>query len=81
MVRGTLTGTFSIPYRWTQPPNFWSLHHWFGDGNNNRNGVEHSTMNVHHGSAAWLILRFQNVRATMNANGVITVSLDKARCG
>jgi len=55
---------------------------WFGDENNLRNGVEHSTFNVHGTGSDGSRLSFHdNFQAVMNANGVITVSFDHAVCG
>jgi hypothetical protein len=55
---------------------------WFGDENNLHNGVEHSTFNVHATGSDGSTLAFhENAQAAMNANGVITVSFDKMRCG
>jgi hypothetical protein len=78
---GTLAGTFSfVPVDTSQPSYAGHFTTWFGDENNLRNA---STLNVHHGVGSdGSILRFhENVQATMNANGVIPVSFDKARCG
>jgi hypothetical protein len=81
---GTLTGRFSfVPVDPSQPSYTGHFTSWFGDENNKQNGVEHSTMNIHHaiGSDGSTLTFHENMQATMNANGVITVSFDKARCG
>jgi hypothetical protein len=55
---------------------------WFGDENNQHNDVEHFTFNVHAtGSDGSRLAFHENAQAAMNANGVITVSFDKMRCG
>jgi hypothetical protein len=81
---GTLTGTFSfVPVDPSQPSYTGRFTTWFGDENNKQNGVEHSTLNIHHGvgSDGSILRVHDNAQATMNANGVITVSFDKFRCG
>jgi len=81
---GTLTGTFSfVPVDPSQPSYAGHFTVWFGDENNKQNEVEHSTMNIHHGvgSDGSILRLHDNAQATMNANGVITVSFDKFRCG
>jgi hypothetical protein len=55
---------------------------WFGDENNLQNGVEHSTFNVEATGSDGSHLKFHdNSQATMNANGVVTVSFDHMFCG
>jgi hypothetical protein len=80
---GTVTGRFTFvprnPAAVTYTGHFTS---WFGDENNLRNDVEHSTLNIHATGSDGSRLRFhENAQAAMNANGVITVSFDKLRCG
>jgi hypothetical protein len=79
---GTLEGTFLIVPVDSSLPTF-SGHFatWFGDENNLRNDVEHSTFNVHGtGSDGSTLSLHDNAQATMNANGVITVSFDHFFC-
>ena len=81
---GTLTGTFSfVPVDPSQPSYTGRFTTWFGDENNLHNDVEHSTFNLHHGvgSDGSILRVHDNAQATMNANGVITVSFDKFVCG
>ena len=81
---GTLTGTFSfVPVDPSQPSYTGRFTNWFGDEDNLRNEVEHSTLNVHHGvgSDGSILRVHDNAQVTMNANGVITVSFDKFVCG
>ncbi len=55
---------------------------WFGDENNLRNGVEHSTFNVNATGTDGSHLQFHdNAQATLNANGTVTVSFDHTSCG
>ena len=55
---------------------------WFGDENNLRNDVEHSTFNVNATGTDGSHLQFHdNAQATLNANGTVTVSFDHASCG
>ena len=55
---------------------------WFGDENNLQNDVAHATFNLHATGSDGSTLTFhENAQATMNANGVITVSFDKLSCG
>jgi hypothetical protein len=55
---------------------------WFGDENNLQNDVEHSTFNIHATGSDGSRLSFhENAQVTLNANGVVTVSFDKLRCG
>ena len=80
---GTAEGTFTFvpdnPAAVTYTGHFTT---WFGDENNRQNGVEHSTFNVHAtGSDGSRLTFHENAQAAMNANGVITVSFDKMRCG
>jgi hypothetical protein len=50
---------------------------WFGDENNLRNDVEHSTFNAHlTGTDGTTVGVHDNTQATLNANGVVTVSFD-----
>jgi len=54
---------------------------WFGDENNLRNGVEHSTFNVNGVGTDGSHIQFHdNAQATLNANGVVTVSFDHMSC-
>jgi hypothetical protein len=81
---GTLTGTFSfVPVDPSQPSYTGRFTTWFGDENNKQNDVEHSTLNIHHGvgSDGSILRVHDNAQATMNANGVVTVSFDKFVCG
>jgi hypothetical protein len=80
---GTVTGTLLfVPLDSSQPTYTGHFTNWFGDENNHRNGVEHSTFNVNAwGSDGSHLLFHDNAQATMNANGVITVSFDHAFCG
>jgi len=72
-----------VPVDPSQPSYTGHFTTWFGDENNKQNEVEHSTFNVHHGvgSDGSILRAHDNAQATMNANGVITVSFDKFRCG
>ena len=55
---------------------------WFGDENNLRNSVEHSTFNVHGVGTDGSRLTFHdNAQAVVNANGVVTVNFNHMRCG
>ena len=80
---GTIEGTFSlVPDDPAQPSYTGHFAQWFGDENNLRNDVEHSTANIHGvGSDGSRLSFHENAQAAMNANGVITVSFDKVRCG
>jgi len=50
---------------------------WFGDENNLRNDVEHSTFNAQlTGTDGSRLGLHDNAQATLNANGVVTVSFD-----
>ncbi|GAA2741793.1 hypothetical protein GCM10009868_09210 [Terrabacter aerolatus] len=54
---------------------------WFGDENNLRNGVEHSTFDVNATGSDGSHLQFHdNAQATLNANGTVTVSFDHMSC-
>ena len=82
---GTLQGTIEFvpdnPAAVTYSGHFAA---WFGDENNLRNGVEHSTFNAHlTGTDGTTVGVHDNGQAAMNANGVITVSFDHAliSCG
>jgi hypothetical protein len=82
---GTLQGTIEFvpdnPAAVTYSGHFAA---WFGDENNLRNDVEHSTFNAHlTGTDGTTVGVHDNAQATMNANGVITVSFDHAliSCG
>jgi hypothetical protein len=80
---GTLTGTLLfVPVDPNQPTYQGHFTSWFGDENNLRNGVEHSTLNVNAWGSDGSHLRFhENDQAAMNANGVVTVSFQHAVCG
>jgi hypothetical protein len=80
---GTLTGSLSfVPDDSGRPSYAGHFTEWFGDENNLRNGVEHSTFNVEATGSDGSHLKFHdNSQATMNANGVITVSFDHMFCG
>jgi len=77
---GTTTGSIQfVPDNPTSPTYTGHFQFWFGDENNLRNGVEHDTSNFRvTGSDGSIIAGHENAQATMNANGVITVSFDKA---
>ena len=80
---GTVEGKFTFvpddPAKVTYTGHFAT---WFGDENNLKNDVEHSTFNVHATGSDGSTLSFhENAQAAMNANGVITVSFDNMRCG
>jgi hypothetical protein len=80
---GTIEGKFTFvpddPAKVTYAGHFAT---WFGDENNLRNDVEHSTFNIHAAGSDGSTLAFhENAQAAMNANGVITVSFDNVRCG
>jgi hypothetical protein len=50
---------------------------WFGDENNLHNDVEHATFNAHlTGTDGTTVGVHDNTQATLNANGVVTVSFD-----
>jgi hypothetical protein len=75
---GTLEGTIEFvpdnPAAVTYSGHFAA---WFGDENNLRNDVEHSTFNAHlTGTDGTTVGVHDNAQAAMNANGVITVSFD-----
>jgi hypothetical protein len=80
---GTLTGTLSfVPDDSTKPSYTGHFANWFGDENNLKNGVEHSTMNVNAtGSDGSHLVFHENDQAATNANGLITVSFQHAFCG
>jgi hypothetical protein len=80
---GTLTGSLSfVPDDSSRPSYAGHFTNWFGDENNLQNGVEHSTFNVEATGSDGSHLKFHdNSQATMNANGVITVSFDHMFCG
>lgn len=77
---GTITGTIQfVPDNPASPTYTGHFTTWFGDENNLQNDVEHSTFNAHvTGSDGSTITIHDNAQATMNANGVITVSFDHA---
>jgi hypothetical protein len=82
-VTGTVEGKFTFvpdnPAAVTYTGHFAT---WFGDENNLQNDVEHSTANIHAAGSDGSRLSFhENVQVTLNANGVVTVSFDKLRCG
>ena len=78
---GTVTGKIQfVPDNPASPTYTGHFQFWFGDENNLRNGVEHDTSNFRvTGSDGSIIAGHENAQATMNANGVITVSFDKFR--
>lgn len=80
---GTLTGTLLfVPLDPSQPTYSGHFTNWFGDENNLKNDVEPSTFNVNaSGSDGSHLVFHENDQATMNANGVITVSFQHAFCG
>jgi len=76
---GTVTGSIQfVPDNPASPTYTGHFQDWFGDENNLQNGVEHSTSNFRvTGSDGSVIAGHENAQATLNANGVITVSFDK----
>ena len=83
---GTVEGQFTLtpddPNKVTYTGHFVN---WFGDENNLRNGVEHSTFNVNATGSDGSHLQFHdNAKATLNANananGTVTVSFDHMSC-
>lgn len=79
---GTITGSLSfVPDDVSNPSYTGHFSQWFGDENNLRNGVESSTFNVTAQGSDGSHLNFHDTAvAVVNANGVITVSFDKAFC-
>jgi hypothetical protein len=78
-VEGKFTFTPDDPTKVTYAGHFAT---WFGDENNLRNGVEHSTFNVNATGSDGSHLQFHdNAQATLNANGTVTVSFDHMSCG
>lgn len=75
---GTVTGSIVfVPDNPASPTYTGHFQFWFGDENNLRNDVEHDTSNFRvTGSDGSVISAHENAQATMNANGVITVSFD-----
>lgn len=80
---GTMSGTVAATTLGLNPITYTGhFTTWFGDENNLKNDVEHSTFNVHlTGSDGSTIAFHDNAQAAMNANGTITVSFDKMVCG
>ncbi|NUR15759.1 MAG: hypothetical protein HOQ13_05535 [Dermatophilaceae bacterium] len=77
-VEGMFTFTPDNPSKVTYTGHFAT---WFGDENNLRNGVEHSTFNVNATGTDGSHLQFHdNAQATLNANGTVTVSFDHMSC-
>ena len=75
---GTLTGSIQfVPDNPASPTYTGHFQAWFGDENNLQNEVSHSTSNFRvTGSDGSTLSMHDNMQATMNANGVITVSFD-----
>lgn len=80
---GTVEGQFTFtPQDASQPSYSGHFTTWFGDENNQRNGVEHSTFNVNATGSDGSHLQFHdNAQAAVNANGTVTVSFDHMSCG
>lgn len=80
---GTVEGQFTFtPADPTKVGYTGHFTNWFGDENNQRNGVEHSTFNIVATGTDGSRLQFhENAQMTMTANGVITVNFDKVSCG
>ncbi len=80
---GTIHGTLSfVPDDATKPSYTGHFTTWFGDENNQKNEVEHSTFSVHSVGSDGSHLSFHETsHAGTNANGTVTVSFDKMRCG
>lgn len=77
-VEGMFTFTPDNPAKVTYRGHFAT---WFGDENNLRNGVEHSTLNINATGSDGSHLQFHdNAQATLNANGTVTVSFDHMSC-
>jgi len=79
---GTIEGKFTFTPDDTSKPSYTGhFSTWFGDENNLRNGVEHSTFNVNATGSDGSHLQFHdNAQATVNANGTVTVSFDHMSC-
>ena len=78
-VEGQFTFTPQDPSKVTYTGHFVN---WFGDENNLRNGVQHSTFNINATGTDGSHLQFhENMQAAMNAGGTITVSFDHLSCG
>ncbi|MDP9318400.1 MAG: hypothetical protein M3O94_04865 [Actinomycetota bacterium] len=80
---GTVHGTVSfVPTDPALPTYAGHFTTWFGDENNRKNEVEHSTFSVEaKGSDGSKVTFHDTAHASTNANGVVTVTFDKARCG
>lgn len=79
---GTQTGDFVLtPDDPTQPTYSGHFTTWFGDSDNRRNGVEHSTFSVHGTGSDGSTLRFHDtMHLSVSASGAV-VSFDKPSCG
>ena len=79
---GTVEGKFTfVPDDPTKVSYTGHFAMWFGDENNLHNGVEHSTFNINATGTDGSHLQFHdNAQATVNANGVVTVSFDHMSC-
>lgn len=80
---GTQTGDFVfVPDDASQPSYTGHFTTWFGLSDNNQNGVDHSTFTIHGTGSDGSSLTFHDTaHVSTNANGVVTVSFDKATCG
>ena len=80
---GTVEGTFSFtPDDPTKPSYTGHFATWFGTEDNLRSSVDHSTFNVNGIGSDGSHLQFHyNAQATVNANGTVTVSFERATCG
>lgn len=79
---GTMTGTAVLaPTDSSLPTYTGHFTSWFGDENNQQNGVEHSTLTIHATGSDGSTLTFHDTsHMSVSASGV-TLSFDKASCG
>jgi hypothetical protein len=75
-------GAFALtPDDLTQPTYSGHFTTWFGDSDNRRNGVEHSTFTAHGTGSDGSTLRFHDtMHLSVSASGAV-VSFDKPSCG
>ncbi|HEY7780586.1 MAG TPA: hypothetical protein VIC85_10295 [Ktedonobacterales bacterium] len=80
---GTETGDFSfVPTDTNQPSYTGHFTSWFGESDNNQNGVDHSTFSLHGTGSDGSSIQFHETQHfSTNANGDVTVSFDKPVCG
>jgi hypothetical protein len=79
---GTMTGTVTaVPLEASNPSFTGHFTTWFGEADNKKNGVDHSTFTVHLTGSDGSTIKFHDTAHLSTSASGLTVSFDKPMCG